>query len=159
MPLPPLPAGRGIVGGDRGATVLERREQAQSGGIANVVGVGLEGDAEHGDVPAGDVAAQSGDDTIGKGPALRLSFAATTASIRLERVCAAARRGGKRRVSLGKHEPPKPGPGLQIVMADAVVVTHAAGDHGNVGADLLAQIGKFVHDRQDASRDSRWRHI
>ncbi len=49
-------------------------------------------------------------------------------------------------VSFGKHEPPKPGPGVQEFAADAVVQPHAARHFVDVGADLLAQIGDLVDE-------------
>ena len=49
-------------------------------------------------------------------------------------------------VSLGKHEPPKPGPGMQEFRADAVVEPDAARDFLHVGADLLAEVGDLVDE-------------
>ena len=52
------------------------------------------------------------------------------------RCCATAR------VSLGKQEPPKPGPALQELGADAAVEAHALGHHLDVGAQRLAELAR-----------------
>ena len=80
---------------------------------------------------------------------MRPSLAATTASMSAERTAAAARRGGKGARILGKTRAAEARTGLQVVLADAAVLPHAAGDHGDIGADLLAQVGELV-DEGDA---------
>ena len=52
------------------------------------------------------------------------------------------------RVSFGKHEPPQPGPGLQELVADALVVAHAEHDVVDVGADGFAHRGDRVDERE-----------
>ena len=49
-------------------------------------------------------------------------------------------------MSLGKHEPPKPGTGVQKFAADAVVEPHAARHLLHVGADRFAQVGDLVDE-------------
>ena len=50
------------------------------------------------------------------------------------------------KVSLGKQEPPKPGPGVQELGADAVVEADAARHVLHVGAGPFAQIGDLVDE-------------
>ena len=51
-------------------------------------------------------------------------------------------------MSLGRHDPPHPGPGPQVVEADAVVVGHAEHDVADIGAHRLAQVRHGVHETQ-----------
>ena len=55
-------------------------------------------------------------------------------------------------VSLGKQEPPKPGPGMEELAADAPVEADAARDVVDVRADMLAEIGHLV-DEGDLHRE------
>ena len=53
--------------------------------------------------------------------------------------------------SLGKHEPPKPGPAFRNLRADAVVEADAARNLLHVGAGPLAQVRHLV-DEGDLGR-------
>ena len=57
----------GIVGAHLGARILQRRDDVERGRIAHVVGVGLEGQAEHRDRLAAHRAAAGGDDLAAHG--------------------------------------------------------------------------------------------
>ena len=52
----------------------------------------------------------------------------------------------KARTSLGKQEPPKPGPGMQKLTADPVVESDAASDLLHIGADLLTKIRDLINE-------------
>ena len=51
-------------------------------------------------------------------------------------------------MSLGKHEPPQPGPGLQELVPDAAVVAHAEQHIVHVGAHCFANRGDGIYKRQ-----------
>ncbi len=50
-------------------------------------------------------------------------------------------------MSLGKHDPPQPGPGLRNSKPIRLVVAHAEHDVAHVGADGFAQVGDGVDER------------
>ena len=50
------------------------------------------------------------------------------------------------RVSFGKQEPPKPGPGCKKLAANPPIHADSAGDVVNVAADFFAQVGDFVDE-------------
>ena len=129
-------AGR-IVGTHRRAHVPQGRDQGDRGRFAHVVRVRLEGEPEHGDGLAAQIAAERGRDLAAHG-ALALVVhrhdGLDDAQWRL--VILPGLDQGER--VLGKARPAEAGTGVQELGADPIVEADAARNLLHVGADLFA---------------------
>ena len=136
---------RGVVGGDRRAFGAQPRRQHDRGRLAQIVGLGLEGEPEQRDVRVAqrpEALLELGDDA----PLLQrvdldhgveqLEVVARVAGQLLERLHV-----------LGKARTAVADAGVQEVRADAPVEAHARGHDAHVGADLLADVGDLVDER------------
>ena len=61
-------------------------------------------------------------------------------------------------MSFGKHEPPKPGPGVQEQRSDATIEAHASGHYPDVGIERFAESGDLV-DKGDLGRQEAVRGV
>ena len=123
----------------------QRRQDDQARALAHVVGVGLEGDAEHGDRLARDGAAAGRDDPVRhRGLAGRVAAqhgvddGAGTAGLR--------RHAGEGGGVLGEAGAAEARPCVQEVAADAAVEADPPGHVLHVGAEPLAEVGDLVDE-------------
>ena len=141
----------GIIGADLGAQVLERGHQRDRGRLAHVVGVRLEGQAEHRDRLAANRSAQRGGH-LARHRTLALVVDRHDGLDDAQRRAVVLRGLDQRNGILGKAGAAVARPGVQEFRADAVVEPDPARDLLDIGADLLAQIRHFV-DEGDLGRE------
>ena len=140
-------AGRhhGVVRRDAHALGAQPRGEHDRGGLAQVVGVRLEGEAEQRDVPA----AQAADallELADHAPLLEVVDLDDRVQ-ELEVIPGVAGELFERLDVFGKARAAVADAGLQEVRPDAVVETHAVGHRAHVGADGLADVGDLVDER------------
>ena len=134
-----------IVGADLGAGILQRRDQRDRGRVAHVVGVGLEGQPQHGNGAAAHVAAADGDDLARHRPLALVVDGGDGLDDAAGRAEVVGRLHQGQRV-LGKAGAAEARTGVEEFRADAVVEADAARDVLHVGAGLLAQVGDLVDE-------------
>ena len=136
---------------DRRAGLVQRRQDRQARAVAHVVGVGLEGQAEHRQRLAVDVAAAGLGDAVRHAALARVVDAQHRIDDR-QRPLGDLGGADQRLAILREARPAEAGAGMQELAADPAVEADAAGDVLHIGADRLAQIGDLV-DEGDLGRE------
>ena len=142
-------AGDRVVGDHLRPLALQPRRQDQARGLAHVVGVGLEGEAEQRHALA-EQRAEVLLELADHAPLLQLVDLDHRGQ-QLEVVAGVAGQHLQRGHVLGEAGAAVADPGAQEGGADPLVQAHAAGDLADVGADLLADVGDLV-DEGDLGR-------
>ena len=140
-----------------GAAVLQPGDDRERGRLAHVVGVRLEGQAEHGDGLAAHAAA-AGLDHLARHRPLALVVDGRDRLDDADRRVVVLRRLDQRERVLREAGAAIAGSGVQELRADAVVEADAARDLLDVRADLLAEIGDLV-DEGDLRREEGVRGV
>jgi hypothetical protein len=127
------------------APAAQLGQQGAAGGLAHVVGVGLEGQAPHGDGLAAQLAAVVRHDALAQHAAL--GVVALLGGGQQQRLDAGLPRAVDQRLHvLGKAAAAVAGAGVEEVIADARVAADAAAHRLDVGAQALGQAGDLVHE-------------
>ena len=136
---------RGVVCDNPCACRLEFRHDDKARRIANVVCLGLVGEAEHRNSLARDRSAAGLDDLAGHGDlALVVDF--DQRLHQTDRRLGVDREPGEREGVLGKARASKSRPWIEKLRADAVVETDAARNIENVRVDAFAEVGDLVDE-------------
>src|SRR5699024_1614833 len=138
-------AGLGVGDHDLGAGGGEAGGDVQGGGVAHVVGVGLERGTQDGDLLAGDLPGEQvggqGDDVVAAAVVDGVDLAQEAQRLVHPELLGAGHKGAD---VLGQAAAAEADAGAQELVPDAVVVADRGGELGDVGAGGLAQLGHRV---------------